>query len=126
MTSRILVCGGRDYTDRYTFFRIMDEFRKTTFFSRFCIIQGGARGADRLAKEWAFSIPVPCLQFDAPWDTIGDSAGTMRNRWMLDYGYPDLVIAFPGNRGTNHMCSIARDAGIRVETILGSTNHKEN
>ena len=33
---------------------------------------------------------------------------------MLDEGKPDLVVAFPGGRGTAHMTRIARGAGIEV------------
>jgi Lhr-like helicase len=36
---------------------------------------------------------------------------------MIDEGKPDLVIAFPGGRGTADMVGRARKAGIRVVEI---------
>jgi hypothetical protein len=36
---------------------------------------------------------------------------------MLAEGKPDLVVGFPGGRGTAHMCSIARAAGVEVIEI---------
>jgi UDP-N-acetylmuramoylalanine-D-glutamate ligase len=41
----------------------------------------------------------------------------MRNKWMLTDGKPDLVIAFPGGRGTASMVNLARAAGVPVTEI---------
>jgi hypothetical protein len=37
----------------------------------------------------------------------------VRNRSLLD-AKPDLVVAFPGGKGTAHMVGIATKAGLRV------------
>lgn len=44
---RVLVCGGRNYNDRKRVFSTLDRIGITH------LIQGGARGADALAKDWA-------------------------------------------------------------------------
>jgi hypothetical protein len=36
---------------------------------------------------------------------------------MLMEGKPDLVVGFPGGRGTAHMCRIAGEAGVEVIEI---------
>ena len=41
----------------------------------------------------------------------------IRNRRMLEEGRPDLVIAFPGGKGTANMVRIALQAGIQVREI---------
>jgi predicted Rossmann-fold nucleotide-binding protein len=41
----------------------------------------------------------------------------MRNQKMLDKGKPDLVVAFPGGRGTSDMISRAIKVPVRVITI---------
>jgi hypothetical protein len=46
-------------------------------------------------------------------------AGPIRKQQMLDEGKPDLVVAFPGGRGTAHMVRIARAAGIEVIEASG-------
>ena len=44
----------------------------------------------------------------------------MRNARMLAEGKPDLVVAFPGGRGTADMVAQARKAGVRV--VLAGTD----
>ena len=78
------------------------------------VIEGDARGADRMAGEWAQCHGVQNLKFRAEWEKLGRKAGPIRNQLMLDEGRPDLVVAFPGGRGTADMVRRARAAGIDV------------
>lgn len=78
------------------------------------IIEGGARGADRLARNYAKVMDIPCETYDAEWDKYGRGAGPIRNKRMLIEGKPDLVVAFPGGGGTANMIEQSRKAGIRV------------
>lgn len=105
--SRILICGGRDYSDLMKF---EDTLSSCLPFidNDFCIIQGGQRGADTMAKTWANENGVPCIQVSANWDYYGKRAGMLRNEWMIRYCNPDLVIAFPGGVGTKGMLHLAR------------------
>lgn len=100
--SRILVCGGRDYRDRDKLFETMN-YIKQWFEPYFCIIQGGANGADRLAALWAFEQGCAMIQMPANWDCYDKKAGIIRNKWMIDFAKPDLVVAFPGGTGTANM-----------------------
>jgi hypothetical protein len=102
-----IVCGGRDYRDVETLYAKLDEIAPTF------VIQGGARGADRLARTWALERCIPCATVDAYWDTFGKLAGPVRNGWMLRLN-PDAVIAFPGGSGTAGMVKLARQAGVTV------------
>ena len=106
---RLLVCGGRDYTDRDLVWRIVGRLNPAV------LIQGGAAGADRLAKLWAESKGlVEIVTEPADWDLHGKAAGPMRNKLMLDKHEPDLVLAFPGGAGTDDMVAQARRAGVPV------------
>lgn len=109
---RILVCGGRDYNNRIKLFEILDLWHRD--YPKLVIIQGGARGADSLAGEWAKDRGVPQEIFPANWDLYGKSAGFKRNRQMLEEGRPNLVLAFAGGRGTAMMVDIAEKAGVSV------------
>ena len=73
------------------------------------VISGAARGADRMAAEWAASNDVPCDEYAAEWDRYGKSAGYRRNERMLNEGRPHLVVGFPQgeSRGTRMMMDIA-------------------
>ena len=112
---RVLMCGGRDWIQRDTTFRLLDEYLLSNPIS--VVIHGAARGADTLAHEWAQSRGIPVMPFPVTsqeWQTIGRSAGHVRNQRMLDQGKPDVVIAFPGGNGTRGMKQKARHARVPV------------
>jgi hypothetical protein len=107
----VLVCGGRDYRDRDALFECLDSLHKKRKFC--CVIQGGAKGADRLAVQWGLSRDIHVVEVAALWSTRGKRAGMDRNRAMLMLK-PDVVLAFPGGVGTEGMVRIAREAGIPI------------
>lgn len=111
----ILVSGGRDYTD----FSYVEQTLSRLFldFPKACIIQGGARGADRLARDYCMKHGKPCLTMEASWDAYGSHAGGMRNQWMLDYGKPELVLCFPGGPGTRDMYNRATKQGFKAYNV---------
>lgn len=112
------------------------------------VIHGGASGADHHAGQWCrgFSVPAadyvadsrdgPVIEqvFPANWtdlttppviiryrrngEAYNAAAGGIRNQRMLDEGKPDLVLAFPGGKGTADMVRRARKAGVPVREIL--------
>lgn len=90
---RLLVCGGCTYSDKDKVFDVLDFCDKGLTFVG--VMHGGSEGADVLAKEWAIARGKPHMR-----------AG-------MD-GNPDLVIAFPGGRGTADMIVRARKAGLPV------------
>jgi len=117
---RLIVCGGRDYKDRRTLFDVLDRLHAEVTIE--FVIQGTARGADRLAQEWARERGVACSPNDGPgsyvpdWKSYGRAAGPIRNRRMIIEGEPDGVIAFPGETGTANMVKQAKAHGIKVWT----------
>lgn len=112
---RVLICGGRDYENREEFFWQVSHIINPN--ENHTIISGGARGADTLAIDYAETYNLNLEVFMADWNLHGRAAGPIRNKQMLDEGKPDLVIAFPGGRGTGHMTEIARNAGVEVREV---------
>jgi len=108
---RILVCGGRNYGDQQKVSETLLSLTPTS------IIHGNAAGADDLADSWAKANHIPVLPFRADWGTFGRSAGPIRNKQMIEEGKPDLVVAFPGGKGTANMIKQAKAAGIKVLEI---------
>jgi hypothetical protein len=107
-------------------------------------IQGGARGADSIAKRYADRLAeahanVTSLTFPAKWyehDREGltrvpcrcdpslemcRAAGPRRNRQMLDEGRPQAVYAFhdhlENSKGTRDMVTAADEAGVPVYVV---------
>lgn len=109
---RVLVCGGRDYNDRARVDQALNDLRPRAT----TILQGGASGADMAARLWA-NEHANSEEYRADWRRFGNRAGPIRNQRMLDDGKPDLVIAFPGGRGTADMVRRAKAAGVEVREI---------
>lgn len=112
---RVLVCGGRDFANPEKLSATLSALHVQEPFS--LLIHGGARGADRMANQWAVNANVPRAVFYANWSEHGKAAGPMRNQMMLDQGKPDIVIAFPGGRGTADMVRRAKAAGVKVISL---------
>jgi hypothetical protein len=111
MTTRYLICGGRDFRDT----DFMEGALRALILHPHdaIVIHGAARGADTLADKWARAHGVTVESYPADWDRHGRAAGPIRNTEMLDRK-PDVVIAFPGGPGTADMVRKARAAGITV------------
>lgn len=108
---RVLVCGGRDYNDYEKLRTELDQMGNISE-----IIHGGARGADTLAGRWAEENGIPCTRVNALWELYGKSAGYRRNVEMLNLN-PDVVLAFPGQKGTAMMVKLAKEAKVEVIVV---------
>ena len=109
---RLLVCGGRGFSDTERVYSTLDRLKRECVID--AIIEGDARGADRIAGYWARRNRIDNIKFPADWTRDGRAAGPRRNERMLREGKPDAVLAFPGGKGTAHMKQIAQRAGIPV------------
>lgn len=109
---RVLVTGGRNYADSTRVWEALACLRPSV------VIHGDARGADTHAAHWclreaSLDHGVEAEVYRPNW-VLGPSAGPLRNQRMLDEGNPDLVLAFPGGRGTRDMVERARKADVPV------------
>lgn len=109
---KVLVCGGRDYRNAAHVWRTLDQIHEQQQIK--ALMQGGAPGADRFARDWAATKPsIARYVCHAEWEKYGRAAGPIRNARMLGWE-PDVVVAFPGGIGTADMVAKATAAGIRV------------
>jgi hypothetical protein len=113
---KVLVTGDREWNDPDLIERHLKKLPPDTI-----IIQGGARGADSLAKGVARKLGFKVKTYPANWRKYGRAAGPIRNREMLEKEDPDLVLAFHDNieksKGTKDMMKIAKKAGKTVKLI---------
>lgn len=112
---RILVCGGREYSDRTAVATALAYIAKGR--EDVTLVHGACRGADTLAekvaRDWGWKVephPADVKLHGSPW------AFHKRNQEMVDAG-ADVLVAFPGGNGTADCTRRARDAGIRVKTL---------
>lgn len=124
---KILVCGGRDYNVWEWMREYLDRLVGVTH-----CITGGATGADAHAEFWAWEKGIQIVVCPANWNVHGKAAGYIRNKRMIELR-PDLVIAFPGGKGTANMIQLAKDSGIRCDiappepdTVVSKENTTED
>ena len=112
---RVLVCGGRRFNDALTLGSWLGSIHKNNG-PITLLIEGGASGADFMARKFAEWQGIPVQTFDADWSRYGKKAGPLRNRQMIGEGRPDKVIGFEGGTGRpNDRRSRSRCAGFERE-----------
>lgn len=111
---KIIVCGGRSYENKHTVYATLSTRHARSPIT--LLIEGGAQGADRFAREWAIYNKVQYKTVPAAWQLHGKKAGYIRNCAMADL-QPFMIIAFPGGKGTQMMKDIGKARGIPVMEI---------
>lgn len=139
---RVLICGGRNFGNvtklpdgswepatlrQYMFGTqwlitqfsdyLPDPETPDNMYGELTIIHGKAKGGDTIAQDFATNQWLKEEQYPADWEKHGKAAGHIRNQQMLDEGKPDIVVAFPGGRGTADMIRRAKAANIPVVEV---------
>jgi hypothetical protein len=117
---RLLVCGSRTWTDAALLAEAVEQTVAEHGQDRagVVLIEGDARGADRLAGTLARARGWALETYPADWQRHGRTAGMRRNARMLRQGRPERVIActddLAASRGTADMIRRAHEAGLPV------------
>ena len=120
---RLLVCGSREWTDRDLLAATVHQAIAEHGAGRpgVVLIEGDARGADRMAGQLARARGWQLQVYPADWQHHGRAAGIRRNARMLRDGRPERVLAFTddlaASRGTADMVRRARAAHLPVLVI---------
>lgn len=119
MRTRVIVCGGRDFSDKELCFENLD--RILADYDDVAIVSGHAGGADLLGEEYAAHKGLTCKVFPADWKKWGKAAGPIRNHEMLVYAEKavTVIVAFWDCRspGTKNMIEQAEHAGAEVHIV---------
>jgi hypothetical protein len=112
---RVLICGDRHWTNVERIRQVVKDLAPKL------IIEGGAKGADRIAQQVGKELGIKVKEVNANWAAYGRAAGPIRNKKMLKLK-PDLVIAFHNDieksKGTKNM--LAQATAANIETTLYS------
>ena len=116
MSYYVLVSGKRDFTD-YIVFRCILDKSLASINDNIIIVEGGARGTDALAKQYAIEHHYEFIEFPADWDKYGKAAGIIRNDEMVNFikDKPCKALFFwdGQSRGTGDCLRRAKRAGIK-------------
>jgi len=101
---KVVICGSRTITnkDLVTSLIEMSEFEITE------VIEGGAKGVDTIAGEWARARNIPVTVMEADWHAHGLSAGPKRNKQMVDASDAVIAIWDGKSRGTQSTIAFAK------------------
>ncbi len=110
---RIIIAGGRDFTDYDYFNNWMDSFLPKEK-HHMEIVSGGAKGVDAMAERFAQEQNVPVKIFPADWKSYGRAAGPKRNQQMAEYA--TMLIAFWDEKsaGTKSMIKLAFRSKVKM------------
>lgn len=110
---RVLICGDRLWWD----FNLVDA-RVRTLDALDVVIEGEAKGADRMARQSASAFGLEVKAYPSDWSTYGRAAGPIRNRQMIIEGEPTEIWAFHDeiefSKGTRNMCDQGLRYGLKV------------
>jgi hypothetical protein len=121
--SKVIVTGGRRYGELETVIKVLDSLSPSV------IIEGGATGADALAREYASLRNLDGWTYQADWKDLSQpdarikegpygsydaQAGHRRNKVMLEENLDSVLVAFPGGHGTADCVAQAKKMGIKV------------
>lgn len=117
----ILISGKRDFTDYKKFCKELDKLTEGA--DEVEIVEGGARGADFLAKRYAKEHNLKLREFPANWNAFGPAAGPIRNQEMVNYikkkkpKFEQKALFFwDGNsKGTKDCLARAKAAGLNYD-----------
>jgi len=107
---RVLVCGGRDFDDVGLMISVLDRLHTEKSFT--VLIHGNARGADRIADDWAWRRGVPREPYGLPqgeWDELGNTPAVGRR----GRGRRSRLLTFNCHRALVTSCRAADYGGSR-------------
>lgn len=108
---KLLVAGSRDWDNIKVLHTWISHWTKHV--NDVTLIEGGCRGADRLARDYGLAQGWEIHTFLPKYDQHGKRATHIRNQAMVDEN-PDLVLIFWRNRsaGTKSTITKAFQAGL--------------
>ena len=109
----MIIAGGRDYIPT-----AIDCLKLAFELGRIGateIVCGMANGADRFGLNIGKALGYTIKKFPAEWEKHGKAAGLIRNGEMARYA--DILILYPGGRGTDNMKRQAEENGLKIIEI---------
>lgn len=112
MPIKILIAGGRDFTDKKVMHAKICELGVKGIIDPDCeLICGMARGADMTAYELFRESDNVVHEYWADWDGLGKRAGFVRNHDMGEDCDVALIFWDGKSKGTGHMIDILQRMG---------------
>lgn len=128
----LLIAGSRGYACYPDFKRRMDKLFKKVDHTKIHVIEGGARGVDRMGRQWAIDNNIPFTTYPADWDTHGKKAGYVRNEQMAEIATHAVIFWDGKSPGTKNMIELLNVYNVKYVVVkvkldgYKKENHSEN
>jgi len=102
--TKLLVCGSRTITNVSWIFSEIEKYisESNLQYSDIHIIEGSAKGVDKIAKQFADDRNIPVIEMSADWKSYGRAAGPIRNEQMVKLCDQCLILWDGKSRGTKN------------------------
>jgi len=102
--TKLLVCGSRTITNVSWIFSEIEKYisESNLQYSDIHIIEGSAKGVDKIAKQFADDRNIPVIEMPADWKSYGRAAGPIRNEQMVKLCDQCLILWDGKSRGTKN------------------------
>ena len=119
MSNYILIAGSRDFENRNIFAGVLLQFMvENDPLEEYVIVEGGARGVDTMAREFAEVNGLQVKEFKPNWEKYGRAAGPKRNdemtKFVAENNGKALYFWDGESKGTKQCIISARKRGIPV------------
>lgn len=112
--NKLVICGSRDFNNYLYLKKRIDKVIKNWNKDETLIIEGGARGADRLGRLYAEKNGIQYKTYPADWDKLGKRAGYVRNIQMAETATHAVVFWDGKSPGTKQMIKILEEKSVRT------------
>ena len=120
---KLAIIGSRKFNDYDRLCRVMDSHyglydghRNLWEYQVTEVVSGAAKGADSLAKRWAYDRGAKLTEYIPDWDRLGKGAGFVRNQKIIDDC--DEVLAFWDGTSRGTRDSIKKAHAARKTTLI--------
>ena len=116
---RIIVCGGRNFTDYKLLKRKLDKLTSKLDKSKLVILSGHAKGADTLGEQWCFERKVTYEIYRPDYSQWGKKLAPIKRSEEMVKNANTLIAFWDGfSLGTRHIVEYAKKQGMKYRLIL--------
>lgn len=124
----VMVCGSRTIIDKEWIFSQIEQFWywNLACYSDMTLIEGEARGVDKISKEYAENNEWGVKSFPADWNKFGKSAGYIRNEEMVKACDCCLILWDGKSKGTAHDIKLCEKHNKPYQVVIYNEEKHEN
>lgn len=114
---RIIIAGSRSFNDYELLKNKLDYYLQNNNIEDVLIIEGEAKGADKLGKRYAIEKGIEYKGYPADWNKYGKGAGFKRNREMAQNANFCIIFWDGESKGTKNMIDLCQEYNLDTRIV---------